>query len=532
MDITTNNDLRWGFISDIAGLKIDGKRIWKNQKIFLEEIFNEINLNPWSIAKICKFCDCTNLKKVKFDDLKERCRKLLAIFDDNDDELLLKKRHKELNNQLISILNKEYIYAKKYVKNKNGKIEYLEYGKKECEVMRAFFKLKENNGDISYHLYSVIYFALKKELLPNFCYGANYEKDLKEFNDKVLIMYGVTSKQSRKAVLSLAEKNNMFALSEKGDMYYYGYGEGIEKDIEKAYHTYKKAAGLVQGEMSSFSHPLALWSLAFILFNYRRKRTALENCKKIKELEGIEEKERIRRAIQYAWNSYHFRNENHPPSANILGKAMLLTEDEVEGIDEIRSEFNLELAEYYFKTAADAGYMYSITNYAFLEAEKIFTDDVSKRREHLDNYLEYMQMAHEQHNPTGSNELGDFYRTGKIYRRTFVIYSRTEEYIAFSDYINDFNVENHAQKITSNLVAIEYYCAACKTYTTAVSAWACCSLLLYYCEYLKIKGEDVDYFKKLHDFQNEAAIEKLKVEWPSEQYEKYLKLMTMGPLQQ
>lgn len=518
MGSVIDDELKLGFIGDIGKLTVDNKRIWKNQRAFMQELLGEDNLDDGNLSKICKFCECVDLTNINIGDLKERCENSLKKFYSNGTKSLSKNDYKDLNDQLIKLLDTDYIYAKKYVKNNEDKREYAEYSKKDREIMQSFFEMKASSGDIAYHLCAVVYFAIKKELLPNFCYGANYEKDLKDFNEKVLMMYGVTSKQSQKAILSLAEEKNMFALSEMGDMYYYGYGEGIEKNIEKAYHIYKEAAGLVENEMSSFSHPLALWSLAYILFNYKRKRTALECCRDIKELDGIPEKERVRRAIQYAWGSYHFRDENHPPSANILGKAMLLSEEEIEGITEIKKEFNLESAETYFLSAAKDDYMYGITNYALLEAEKIFTEDASKRREHLENYLEYMQKAHMQHNPTGSNELGDFYRTGKIYRRTFIIYSRTSECMDFSDYIEEYNIKNRSSMITSDTKAIEYYSAACETYTTSVSAWACCSLLLYYPEYLKEQGMDIKYFRKIHTFQNEAAIEKLKREWPAERY--------------
>ena len=138
----------------------------------------------------------------------------------------------------------------------------------------------------------VTYLAIHKTLPKDFYSAVAYEYALREFDENVVCLYGAGSDPAVRATINLAvKKNNPFALFEVGDFFYYGrYGQ--PSDMEKAYSYYKKSVW--QGENNSkeaIAHPLALWTLAYILLYYHVKssKMALAKCSDIMEIENNDE---------------------------------------------------------------------------------------------------------------------------------------------------------------------------------------------------------------------------------------------------
>lgn len=437
------------------------------------------------------------------------CQKKVEGISEEDKKLI--------NMTLREVLSEDNKYANDYDKNTLKKdIQLIDYDKKSVDCLLYFYELQEYTYDLAYNMSLFLRFAIDKELPEKFYYGANYAKALKEFNDEVLTMYGVTAMQGVRAILYLADKKNVFALYEKADMYYYGNNAGIKQDIVMAFEMYKQAAGFrvmsgveeddAERAQNSFVHPLALWSLAYIYFNYHRANTKLAKCPNIPQIDCEfkgNELGRVECAAKYAKMAFELMDYELAPAANILGKISLLTENDLEGISVIKEKYNLDSAENYFKLAADKGYIYSINNLAMMEAEKLFTSPKDTWKEHLKNVIGYFEKAEEQHEPQGSNMLGDLYRTGIIQRRDGIIGPRLDETREFPEIVSDSKAFIHYQRATVSFLNV-------------YSAWAYCSMITYYPKRIIENDLLFAYMKSIHELGFKAPIDKMKNEWPEE----------------
>lgn len=416
------------------------------------------------------------------------------------------EKEKEINSKLCEIIGSNIAYTEKNERDKT-KIKLVCYSEKDKQKLLMYYKLKEDCFDLSYNLYLILHLALYKKFPEGFYYGVNYEKALSEFNEEVIKLYGATSEPSTRAILYLANKEipNIFAVYEKAEMFYYGNREYIEKDIVKAYEIYKIAAGFYTinftkgNEDKTICHPLALWTLSYILLNYKKEKTELEYCESIYELDEMSQLNRIKRAIVYAQASYDFIENG--PSANILGKIALIKEEELPGISVVRQEYNMKTPDEYFENAAKKGYVYAINNMGLCECEKIFSD-IDNKDEHLVKALEYFENSAERFEPWACNYLGEIYRTGVIKSR-----NREEEILI--------------EKILDKRKAYDCYMKAISCFINKNSAWAYFNLIVYYPNKIIEEDKLIEYVHKIRKIGNKAAIEKLKLKWPEEYALKY-----------
>ena len=107
-------------------------------------------------------------------------------------------------NNIISTIN-DYsdcsFRGKTFDKNKLKKYSTLE-----LSSLKTYYTAKENNNNIGYKIYLLIYLSLYKRLPENFYFGMHYRSELEEFNNEVTLKYGVTSKPGVRAIISLVER--------------------------------------------------------------------------------------------------------------------------------------------------------------------------------------------------------------------------------------------------------------------------------------------------------------------------------------
>ena len=380
--------------------------------------------------------------------------------------------------------------VKDYSENQR-RAELIEYRHDFRNQLISFFDVKDRTNNPSYGLYLLIYLAATKSLPENFYFGAQYRRELETFNREVTCRYGVTSTPGIAAIISLAS-HNVFALFELGELYYYGRKNGPGQDIPKAYDCYKKAAGVspVHGEPidTSWCHPLALWALAYTSITYRQKGTELENCPPIGELEAMQRIDRVRQAIIYATTALNL--SGNPAAANILGRIAMMEENELPGITELKVRFNMEPPEFYFTKAIEQGYVYGLNNMGRLELERIFTDSENADA-HLHQYLSFLNQASERLEPWSANQLGQFYRTGKVRSE------RTGEERDFSE-------------MKSPSLALQYYRKA-TDHGDPNAAWGFANMIAYYPElYIDNESLLVSHFNRILELSNKPALNFLR----------------------
>lgn len=389
----------------------------------------------------------------------------------------------EINEKVICTLDDSQLYlAVNQRADKWTEDSFREYDEGAKVKLFQYYDIKRNNYDLAYNIYLLMYFAIYKRLPDKFYFGVNYERELEQFNKEVTSMYGVTSRPAVRAILALAdaERPNSIAVFEKGEMYYYGNPNGIERNIIKAYETYEIAAGLSpnpamthpEGNDNSFCHPLAFWVLGYILFNYHRENTDLENCKNIPKIDSVfgnNELCRVEQALIYAKRAQDLIDDG--PAANLLGKIALLTDKELPGISEIKKKHGLKESHEYFEFSARHNYVYAINNLAMEENEKIFTDSLNQKV-HLANLIEWLDRSAQQYEPWACNMLGELYRTGIVEQRSWVVGKKSGEKRLF-------------REIVDKEKAYAYYLRAVTYFINRNSAWSFCNLLIYYSDKYK-----------------------------------------------
>lgn len=425
------------------------------------------------------------------------------------------------NQVLINLTQRKFYYCNKVFSNiskkkliESNKIskELIEYNAEDFELLKSYFCIYKSRNDFIHNLYLILYLAIKKELPKDLLYGTTFENQLKEFTDNVTKLYGTTSDPATRAILRLADNNNIIAKYEKADFYYYGNRRHIPKNIPKAYQLYKEVAGLnlhselPEESLSKNIHPLALWSLAYILFNYRNNTNnnrELEDCVRIKEIDlWLECKGRlfvIAKAVIYA--KFAMRLIDCAPAANILGKIAMMTDSDLKGIEKLKSDEKLLSAEEYFKIAANMHYVYSINLLALIECNKVF-EDPENERIHVDNYLKYMKESANLYESWACTELGNFYRTRVLHQ-----------------WEKDFSARKSVTKIITSLPltksqmleeSLNYYTRASKIELDVSSGWSCYNILCFFKEYVLSENKVREYVMKIEHVGNELIINKTK----------------------
>lgn len=413
----------------------------------------------------------------------------------------------QLNKRLHYILSNS---SQHYLPGKNNRLQekdnrekYLEeYSHADKEKLLLYYSLKEGNFDISYNLYLLIYFALYKTLPEDFFYGAFYQRDLKEYNQKVTCLYGATSIPSIRAIITLAERENpnLIALYEYAEMFYYGNNNGISVDIKRAYDIYEQASGInklnnMPDPIKSACHPLALWCLGYILTNYHRENTDLENCATIPKIDILDEETRVERAIIYAQCSYRFIN--NAPAANLLGKICLIIKASNHKLDYLTEKYKLLKYEDYFKEAADQGYVFSINLLAMIENEYFFSD-IDNRDKHLQQFIDRLKQSANQYEPWACNTLAELLRTGKLERRENINGKKTGE-------------DDVVPNIIDPDEAFEYYKKATDLFIDVNSGWSYANMLIFYPNEFMSSPETIsNYINSIYRIGNKGAIRLLE----------------------
>ena len=288
--------------------------------------------------------------------------------------------------------------------------------------------------------------------------------------------------------MATRENANIFAQFEYADMFYYGNSFGIDVNIPKAFEFYQKASGInkATGEVESASHPLALWSLAFIYFNYKKKGSSLENCPTINDIENWTPFERCTVAIRYCKSALYLLDNG--PSANLLGNIALQTEDDLPGITQLKEKYNLKSAEEYYKYSSSKNYVYAYINLAELEIKKAETDS-ARREEHILTGIDYLNKAANMHEPYAANILGRLYAEGILPS------IKGSKPIPMEDLKDEYKALDYFK------MATDYYC------NTYHSAFAYANMIKYYPDMFSPDNNLLNKFiEKIKEIGNESAL--------------------------
>ena len=411
----------------------------------------------------------------------------------------------ELKKELYSILDSIDMYYVGTSRNNWQEKDFKKYDPAEIDKLRVYIDFKSEYDPVGC-IYGFIQLAVFKEVKDDLFFGDHYNKDLKEFEEKVLKKYGAISMPATRAIISLHKREcpNIVATYELAEMYYYGNCNGIKKNMLKAYDLYEQAAGidnLTREPDKMHCHPLALWALAYTLYNYHRKGSDLESCDTIPAIEEMDRKNKLSRlelAIKYAHVAMILNNNG--PASNILGQIALLEEDEYPGITDLRTKYRMESAQHYFEYSVEQGYIYSLNNLAMLENELIFTDKV-KETQHLNEMIRYLSLSAEQNEPWAANKLGELYRTGTVTCKKKISSSNEESK-------KTFNIINDEEAIKNYKLAIE-------SFNDINSAWAYYNLLVHYPDNFKNNPQTIkEYVVNISQLRNQTVIDKTKKALP------------------
>lgn len=412
-----------------------------------------------------------------------------------------------INDELYNILDKK-INGKYYdgtarVKfdkdNKKGNYEpenFKDYDKNLIEKLKEHILFTEN---YEYNIYSMLYFAVNKELPKDFYQPKKFfEDDLEEFSREVTQKYGAVSTPSVRQIISLAKRKenpNIVALYELADMYYYG-NNCIEKDISKAFDLYFDAAGLNLSNIYNHDkkrfHPLALWSLGYIIHNYHKENSKLEKCEDIRTIEKLTEDEKtdlIHLSVHYTLLAYKMMNS--PAAANLLGNILSSVSDKKR--KELTDEFQLESVDYYYRFAQDHNYVYAVNNLAAKE-EALMKNATNEEeaRKHCNEMIKCLKKSASQYEVWASNKLGRIYKDGISWNGVCIL-EKDRNY------------------------ACRYFRKAVENYIDNGSEWACHYMLVEFPTNQNNKMA-LNYAECIVKMGNEKVIEKTRELWPKEYY--------------
>ncbi len=363
------------------------------------------------------------------------------------------------------------------------------------------------------------------------CNG-RYEDDLKEYNEKILEKYGVTGQASEREMMCMADEGNTVALKLYADMIFYK--KILRKNYYRdAFELYMKAAGMTvdeegNWECSGDSYPLSFWGIGYYLVNYKRE-SVLKNCETIEIIENMTLGERMKLALQMAVHCLDF--ESAAGAINLVGRILYeaskneelfnilqpVIQKNVIDHEFVEVEFEIsecnsmkdaaELAETFFISAAQEGYVFACNSLASKEAGRIISmkkeydkasagkaeEENSKLPEDISesimNYICFLKLAADKYEPYAANRLGLFYATGEIISG--------EDKVAFRDYI-DYSL------------AKEYFLKA-TVYPDSNSAWAYFNLMKFfpkmYDRDIELMNEHMDYIKVLNPKVYDDAME-------------------------
>ncbi len=350
------------------------------------------------------------------------------------------------------------------------------------------------------------------------CDGS-YEKDLREYNEEILLKYGVASQTAERETMCLADSGNTVALKLYADMFFY------KKILRKnpyrdAFTLYMKSAGISVKENGEWvsegaSYPLSFWVIGYYLVNYDRE-SFLKKCERIDIIDRLSRAERLSYALNLAISCI-----NHVSAAgavNLIGRILKEVSGDYglfnalktmieEGVSEKdfpiislstgrieTAEECAEAAEDFFLCAAREGYVYACNNLAAREAEHIIEmDRAGKTGDELKasimKYVSYLKLSADKYEPYAANRLGLFYVTGEIRGASDTLHYR--------EYIDTSLAREYFEKAT--------------VYPDANSAWAFYNLIHYfhksYDNNIELMNEHMEYIRELNPEVYDIAME-------------------------
>ena len=300
--------------------------------------------------------------------------------------------------ELLSRKNKLYIIPDKLKNSSSFVLENLtDYVGK---VDNGYESLANSNHFFATLLYSVLHYFGTGYCAPSRSDDIlQLEPYRKELMERVILPFGLSTKPGMYQVMKLAAEGNSLALYECCGLFYYAIA-CPEPNYAKAFAYCQKAA------QAKPPAPVAMWDYGWMLFNYKKRGTELENAY-IPQLELMTFDDRVRLAITYEQKAAAC---GVVAGFNVLGN---IAADESVDI-EIKKEFNLLDAEKFWKTAADANYVFALGNLSELYEKKADNEkDVKRKKELLDVSFDYLKRAAEQYGAWANNHLAlKYYEMG------------------------------------------------------------------------------------------------------------------------
>lgn len=482
-----------GILGNLYNL-LNSYNVITKTKTFVELLIDaqsSTNNNLWSNIKYYDYFPAGPYSQI--------CNKL------NDEKLFISEIDKYTSKISLSAQREINFYLPLIIKeissyNTGGyhakKAQTIKYNDSEKSKLISYYNIKNTEFSLSFNIYQTIYFAVKKEVSPNFFFGQTYKADRKEFTEQVLCKYGVISDPGMREIYELAEKGNVFALYEYSDMMYYGKNDTKTVNYQKAFDYLERCAGIICPTSSEKArcNPLALWSLSYIYYNYA-PNSGIESHH-ILQLEQLDRNSRVETAIKYAKAAYTLNS--CPPAQNMLG---VISSNEG---TEIRKKYDLLMPYEYFSNAAAAGYVYAFNRMALMEATAIFTDPTNKLA-HLKNYIDHLTSAANKFENWASNRLGYFYLNGEVF--CFIDGKRYTE--TFSKYSN-------------RQAALKYFKATFSNVIDCNSAWGYANMIIYFHSTNLCDSDIAAYIKEIQRLNMPNVMEYLRQNLSDALIEKYM----------
>lgn len=446
--------------------KLSGLNTMKFREKFLGESDDTSSQN-WSNIKYGDYFTSTSLTKAQMaiDNKREWIGNAEKSFCYDTKENMIDK--------LIEILSKDNLqYAVKNLRGgkADGSSNAMKlYNEEEKDGLICNLQsIKNNVVDVSNYdlieqIWCIMYFAIYKRLPASFAQKDKFRKDMEEYNDTVMKLYGNTTRPAYRAIIDLAYSGNIVAQNELADLFYYGRLSGGEPQHKKAFEWFKKAAGELD-DLKAIHYPLACWNVAYMLFNYHFRRD-LKTKVTIKEIEEMSVKARRENAINYCLLALE-QDKKCIPAYNLLGVILDVLETITSESEEISalitkvqsSELLRGLvgttinSEVLFLKASEGGYVEASSNLARRECDKALNsiENSFDEKEHVIKAIDFFRNAAEKNGTWACNKLGEFYRLGKI----SVYYEEIDktETKYFPEFINEEKARYYYLKATDNFL--------------------------------------------------------------------------------
>lgn len=287
-------------------------------------------------------------------------------------------------------------------------------------------------------LYFFAYFAITHQLEEHAAQKGykNFAKDLEEYEDQVMLPYGSWGNPGASRTISLAtrEEPNIIALFEMGEMAYYGRVIFKVPDYDKAYECYSKV--LVLNEY----HPLANWSIAYMMFNYQRKGKELE----FSVVDQFEKRKPFGQSWYYeilsrAEQAYRFGSA---AAANLIGNIIDAPENAFPA--SFRHYFRNSLSIEYFEQSAKRGNIYGMNNYATKLIERAKTISNKEDRERLlKEAVYFFEKSANSGSAWAANKVGCFYNMSFQVENSIIVEKNPElayhYFMIANRYVSDFD---------------------------------------------------------------------------------------------